>query len=179
MPYSLRLDDAPEIPSGSAGSESASRKRQLPARESLSSTDAPMAEPDEEYVEVEIEPEEHMEEPVGKGPQPMTSPSTHMTVDDAAAGVPERQQTPSPWQVQRHSHAKRARRCVLWGSTIIFVAATDFLRHVVRTVDSSRPLSAGTETWTAWQRLGSLCTISVHTSSRSWPSTARMRSVGK
>ena len=87
--YSLHLDDAPEIPSGSAGSESASRKPQLPARESLSSTDAPMAEPDDEYVEVEIEPEEHMEGPVGEVPQPMTPPSTHMTVDDAAAGVHE------------------------------------------------------------------------------------------
>ena len=69
--YSLRLDDAPEIPSGSAGSALAPRKRQLPARESLSSTDAPMAEPDDEYVEVEVEPDEHMDEPVGEVPQPI------------------------------------------------------------------------------------------------------------
>ena len=87
--YSLRLDDAPEIPSGSAGSALTSRKRQLPARESLSGTDAPMAEPDDEYVEVEVEPDEHMDEPVGEVPQPRTPPSTRMTVEDVAAGVPE------------------------------------------------------------------------------------------
>ena len=85
MLYSLRLDDAPEIPSGSG---SPSRKRQLPARESLSSTDAPMAEPEDEYVEVEIE-EEAMDVTEGEVPQPMTPPATHVTVEDVAANVPE------------------------------------------------------------------------------------------
>ena len=77
--YSLRLDDAPEVPSGS-GSTLPSRKRQLPARESLSSTDAPMAEPDDEYVEVEVE-EEAMDVTEGEVAQPMTPPATHMTVE--------------------------------------------------------------------------------------------------
>ena len=87
--YSLRIDDAPEVPSGSAGSTLPSRKRQLPARESLSSTDAQMAEPDDEYVEVEVEQDETMDATEGKVPQPRTPPATRMTVEDAAANVPE------------------------------------------------------------------------------------------
>ena len=87
--YSLRVADAPEAPSGSAGSTLPTRKRQLPARESLSSTDAPMAEPDDECVEVEVEQEETMDATEGEMPQPRTPPATRMTVEDAAANVPE------------------------------------------------------------------------------------------
>ena len=87
--YSLRIDDAPEVPSGSAGFTLPSRKRQLPARESLSSTDAPMAEPDDECVEVEVEEDAPMDATEGEVPQPRTPPTSHMTVEDAAANVPE------------------------------------------------------------------------------------------
>ena len=87
--YSLRIDDAPEVPSGSAGSTLPSCKRQLPARESLSSTDAQMAEPDDEYVEVEVEQDEPMGATEGEVPQPRTPPATRMTVEGAAANVPE------------------------------------------------------------------------------------------
>ena len=87
--YSLRIDDASEVPSGSAGSTLPTRKRQLLARESLSSTDAPMAEPDDEYVEVEVEQEETMDATEGEVPQPRTPLATRMTVEDAAANVPE------------------------------------------------------------------------------------------
>ena len=77
-----------EVPSGSAGSTLPTRKRQLLARESLSSTDAPMAELDDEYVEVEVE-EETVDVIEGEVPQPRTPPATHMTLEDAAANVPE------------------------------------------------------------------------------------------
>ena len=93
MLYSLRLDDAPEVPTGSAGSILPTRKRQLPARESLSSTDAPMAEPGDEYVEVEVE-EETVDVTEGEVPQPRNPPATHMTVEDAAPMSPSRR-TPS------------------------------------------------------------------------------------
>ena len=85
--YSLRLDDVTETPSGSAGA--ASLKRQLPARESLSSTDAPMADAADEYVEVEVEPDAEDEAPMAEVAQPVTPPSTHMTIADAAVNRPE------------------------------------------------------------------------------------------
>ena len=90
--YALRLDDIPEAPRGSTEAEPTSRKRQLPARESLSSEDVVMPADDDEYVEVEIEPE--MGEEI---PQPATPPATHTTLEAVAENRPE---VPNPFMMQ-------------------------------------------------------------------------------